>query len=233
MSAVNPSLTDMQRAMQDAFRVHWRLMMFQGVIMIILGALAVAAPVIATIAIDIYIGWLFLISGVIGLLALFSTNDIPAFLWGLITAALSVALGVLLIWRPVEGAASLTFLLTAFFFVEGVFQIATSLVYRELIPGTWGWMLASGLSDLVLVAAIVYGWPESAVWVLGLLVGFNLIISGWAIVMTSFAGREMAKPVMDSAVGRPALGERVHHSPWFHVMNAIRAGAPRPSSRCS
>jgi len=137
MSAVNPSLTDMQRAMQDAFRVHWRLMMFQGVIMIILGALAVAAPVIATIAIDIYIGWLFLISGVIGLLALFSTNDIPAFLWGLITAALSVALGVLLIWRPVEGAASLTFLLTAFFFVEGVFQIATSLVYRELIPGTW------------------------------------------------------------------------------------------------
>jgi len=63
-------------------------------------------------------------------------------------------------------------------------------------------MLASGLSDLVLVAAIVYGWPESAVWVLGLLVGFNLIISGWAIVMTSFAGREMAKPVMDSAVGR-------------------------------
>jgi len=83
MSAVNPSLTDMQRAMQDAFRVHWRLMMFQGVIMIILGALAVAAPVIATIAIDIYIGWLFLISGVIGLLALFSTNDIPAFLWGL------------------------------------------------------------------------------------------------------------------------------------------------------
>lgn len=202
MSAVNPSLTDMQRAMQDAFRVHWRLMMFQGVIMIILGALAVAAPVIATIAIDIYIGWLFLISGVIGLLALFSTNDIPAFLWGLITAALSVALGVLLIWRPVEGAASLTFLLTAFFFVEGVFQIATSLVYRELIPGTWGWMLASGLSDLVLVAAIVYGWPESAIWVLGLLVGFNLIISGWAIVMTSFAGREMAKPVMDSAVGR-------------------------------
>lgn len=202
MSAVNPSLTDMQRAMQDAFRVHWRLIMFQGVIMIILGVLAVAAPVIATIAIDIYIGWLFLISGVIGLLALFSTNDIPAFLWGLITAALSVALGVLLIWRPVEGAASLTFLLTAFFFVEGVFQIATSLVYRELIPGTWGWMLASGLSDLVLVAVIVYGWPESAVWVLGLLVGFNLIISGWAIVMTSFAGREMAKPVMDSAVGR-------------------------------
>jgi len=98
----NPSLTDMQRAVRDAFGVHWRLMMFQGVVMIILGILAVAAPVIATIAIDIYVGWLFLFSGVIGLIALFSVGDIPAFLWSLITAALSVALGVLLIWKPLE-----------------------------------------------------------------------------------------------------------------------------------
>jgi len=98
-------------------------------------------------------------------------------------------------WRPANLEASRRrgvahIFIDRILLVEGVFQIATSLVYRELIPGTWGWMLASGLSDLVLVAAIVYGWPESAVWVLGLLVGFNLIISGWAIVMTSFAGRE-------------------------------------------
>ncbi len=200
MTSVNPSLTDMQRAMRDAFGVHWRLMLFQGVVMIILGILAVAAPVIATITIDIYIGWLFLFSGVIGLIALFSAHDIPAFLWSLITAALSVVLGVLLIWKPVEGALSLTFILTAFFIVEGVFQIATSLAYRNLLPGTWGWMLASGVSDLALVAVIVLGWPASGVWVLGLLVGFNLIMSGWAIVMAGLAGREMTKTVMDSAV---------------------------------
>ena len=102
MTSDNPSLTDMQRAVKDAFGVHWRLMMFQGVVMIILGILAVAAPVIATIAIDIYVGWLFLFSGVIGLIALFSVGDIPAFLWSLITAALSVTLGVLLIWKPLE-----------------------------------------------------------------------------------------------------------------------------------
>ena len=200
MTSDNPSLTDMQRAVRDAFGVHWRLMMFQGVVMIILGILAVAAPVIATIAIDIYVGWLFLFSGVIGLIALFSVGDIPAFLWSLITAALSVALGVLLIWKPLEGALSLTFILTAFFVVEGIFQIATSLVYRELLPGTWGWMLASGVSDLALVAVIVIGWPVSGVWVLGLLVGFNLIMSGVAVVMAGFAGREMTKTVMGSTV---------------------------------
>lgn len=202
MTSTNPSLTDMQRAIRDAFGVHWRLMMFQGVVMIILGVLAVAAPVIATIAIDIYIGWLFLISGVVGLIALFSADDIPAFLWSLITAALSVALGVLLIWKPLEGALSLTFVLTAFFVVEGVFQIVTSLAYRNLLPGTWSWMLASGLSDLALVAVIVLGWPASGVWVLGVLVGFNLIMSGVAVVMAGFAGREMTKTAMGSTAAR-------------------------------
>jgi len=200
MTFNNPNLSDMQRAVRDAFGAHWRLMMFQGVVMIILGVLAVAAPVIATIAIDIYVGWLFLFSGVIGLIALFSSHHIPAFLWTLITAALSVALGVLLIWKPVEGALSLTFLLTAFFLVEGVFQIATSLVYRDSLPGTWGWMLASGVSDLLLVAIIVLGWPATGVWVLGLLVGINLFMSGWAIVMMAFAGRQATKTGTDSTL---------------------------------
>ncbi len=200
MTFNNPDLSNMQRAVRDAFGAHWRLMMFQGVVMIILGVLAVAAPVIATIAIDIYVGWLFLFSGVIGLIALFSSHHIPAFLWSLITAALSVALGILLIWKPVEGALSLTFVLTAFFLVEGVFQIATSLVYRDSLPGTWGWMLASGVSDLLLVAIIVLGWPATGVWVLGLLVGINLFMSGWAIVMMAFAGRQATKTAPDSTL---------------------------------
>ena len=200
MTFNNPNLSDMQRAVRDAFGAHWRLMMFQGVVMIILGILAVAAPVIATIAIDIYVGWLFLFSGVIGLIALFSSHHIPAFLWTLITAALSIALGILLIWKPVEGALSLTFVLTAFFLVEGVFQIATSLVYRDSLPGTWGWMLASGVSDLLLVAIIVLGWPATGVWVLGLLVGINLFMSGWAIVMMAFAGRQATKTGTDSTL---------------------------------
>ena len=196
----NPNLSEMQRAVRSAFAAHWRLLMFQGVIMIILGVLAVAAPVIASIAIDIYVGWLFLISGIIGLVALFSSHHVPAFLWSLVTAALSIAIGVLLIWKPVEGALTLTFVLTAFFLIEGVFQIATSLVYRDSLPGTWGWMLASGVSDLLLVAIIVLGWPASGIWVLGLLVGFNLLMSGWAIVMMAFAGRQVTKTTPNSTL---------------------------------
>jgi uncharacterized membrane protein HdeD (DUF308 family) len=192
MASMDPLRSIMQHAISDALKTHWRLLLFQGLVMLLLGILAFAAPVAATIAVDIFVGWLFLISGVVGLVAVFSAKDIPAFLWSLITAALSVAAGVLLIWKPVEGALTLTLLLTAFFFAEGVFQIAASIAYRHVPGGSAGWMLLSGVADLVLVVLIFAGWPVTAAWTLGVLVAINLITSGLAIVMAALAGRRLA-----------------------------------------
>ncbi len=200
MANVVSEMSDMHRGIQDTLKAHWRLLMFQGVALIVLGVLAIGAPMLATIAVDIYIGWLFLIAGIVGLVAMFSADDIAAFLWTLITAALSVALGVLLIWKPVEGTLTLTLALTAFFVAEGVFQVVTSIAYRKAMAGTWGWMLASGVCDLILVGIIIYGWPLSAAWTLGLLAGVSLLTSGWAIVMTAFAARDVVTKVAD-AVG--------------------------------
>jgi uncharacterized membrane protein HdeD (DUF308 family) len=204
MASLKSDRSNMQRAISDALGAHWRLFLFQGVVMIILGVLAVAVPVAATIAVDIYFGALLLISGIVGLVAMLSAKDIPAFLWSLITAAVSAAAGALLIWKPVEGALSLTMLLTAFFIVEGVFQIVTSVAYRDVIGSSWGWMLASGVADLALAAIILLGWPVTAIWTLGLLVGINLLSSGLAIVMTAFAGRKVAQDVL----GPTALAHR-------------------------
>jgi uncharacterized membrane protein HdeD (DUF308 family) len=198
MSSVQ-NVSEMQDALRDALRAHWRLFLFQGVVMIILGILAVAAPIMATIAVDIYVGWLFLFSGIVGLVATFSARDVPAFLWTLLTAALSMAVGVLLIWKPVEGAVSLTMVLTAFFIAEGIFQIVGSFTYRDVIPGSWGWMLVSGISDLVLAAVIIMSWPVSAAWALGLLVAINLLTSGWAIVITAIEARSVARTVAGAA----------------------------------
>jgi uncharacterized membrane protein HdeD (DUF308 family) len=193
MDAVDPSLADMQRAVSNAFGIHWRLFLFQGVVMVILGVIAVCAPVAATIAVDIYVGWLLLISGVIGLIAMVSTHHVHAFLWSLLTAALSVAIGILLILRPIQGAFSLTIVLTAFFIAEGIFQTAIAVASRHTMAGTWVWMLLSGISDLALAAIIIFGWPGTAVWALGLLVGVNLVTSGWAIAMAALAGRSTAR----------------------------------------
>ena len=193
MSPANPTLSDMQHAVRDTVRLHWQLFLTQGVIMVILGVLAVVWPQISTIAVDVYIGWLFLLSGVVGLASMFLAQNVQAFLWMLLTAALSSFVGIRLLWHPIEGAVSLTLVLIAFFIVEGVFQIVASLSYREVFPNSWGWMLASGIADLILAALIIKGWPSTAAWALGLIVGINLITSGAAIIMVALAGRTLVK----------------------------------------
>jgi uncharacterized membrane protein HdeD (DUF308 family) len=192
-------VSEMQDALKDALKTHWKLFLFQGVVMVILGVLAVVWPAVATLAVDIYIGWLFLISGTVGLVAMFSARDVPAFFWTLLTAALAMAVGVLLIWKPAAGVESLTIVLTAFFIAEGVFQIAGSFAYRDAMPGSWGWMLASGISDLILAGLFIVYWPVSAAWALGLLVGVNLITSGVAIVVTAIEARNLVQTVVRAA----------------------------------
>ena len=195
MSISNPTLKDAERAMNETIRAYWVMFLVQGVIMIVLGALAIIWPQISTVAVDIYVGWMFLLSGVVGLVIMFLAPSVSAFLWSLLTAALSLFVGVLLLWHPVEGAVSLTLVLVAFFIVEGIFQIAGAIRYRDAFPDAWGWMLISGIADLILAALIISGWPGSANWALGLIVGVNLITSGLAITMVALAGRSVVKTV--------------------------------------
>jgi len=182
---------------QGSLAAHWRLFMAQGLIMVILGVLALAAPVFATIAVDIYIGWLFLFSGVLGLIAIFSARHPTRFRWGMVTAVLSLVLGVILLWKPAQGAISLTMLLTAFFIAEGLYQATASVAYRDSMGSKWGWMLVSGIADLVLAAIILWSWPMSVGWALGIIAGVNLITSGWAIAMAALAGHEIASAAAD------------------------------------
>ena len=185
--------------LNETMRSYWILFLIQGVIMIILGALAIIWPQISTIAIDIYVGWVLLLSGLVGLATIFIAPDAPAFLWGLLTAALCLFAGVLLLWHPVEGAISLTLVLLAFFLVEGIFQIAAAIRDRDAFPDSWGWMLMSGIADLILAALIISGWPGTASWALGLIVGVNLITSGLAITMVAIAGRNMVRALETAA----------------------------------
>jgi uncharacterized membrane protein HdeD (DUF308 family) len=199
MASTNPNINDMQRAVKDTVHLHWQIFLTQGVIMVVLGILAVVWPQISTIAVDVYVGWLFLLSGVVGLVSMFLAQNVQAFLWSLLTAALSLFVGVLLLWHPTEGAVSLTLVLIALFIVEGIFQIAASLSYRDVFPDSWGWMLASGIVDLILAALIIKGWPSTASWALGLIVGINLFSSGLAVIMVALAGKTLVQTVAKAA----------------------------------
>ena len=195
MTYSNSIPDEMRRGIEETMQTHWALFLAQGVIMMILGVLAMIWPQISTVAIDIYIGWMFLLSGIMGLATIFLAPSVSAFLWSLLTAALSLGVGVLLLWHPVEGTVTLTLALIAFFIAEGIFQIAAAVRYRDAFPDSWGWMVTSGIADLILAGLLISGWPGTAVWALGLIAGVNLMTSGLAITMAALAGRSLVKGV--------------------------------------
>jgi uncharacterized membrane protein HdeD (DUF308 family) len=192
MSTNQPDLAKFQRTVANTLHQHWVLFLVEGVVLVVLGATAVVLPPLATIAAIIIIGWLFLVSGVVGLATTYWMRHAPGFWWSLISAVLGIVVGVLLLARPVIGAYSLTLVLIAFFIIEGVASIMFALDHRRDLSGKWGWMLVSGIVDLVLAAMIFGGLPSTAAWAIGLLVGINMILGGAALIAMALHARNAA-----------------------------------------
>jgi uncharacterized membrane protein HdeD (DUF308 family) len=182
MSTSPVDVGGLQSALSQAVRSHWKLFLIEGIILVILGLLAIVVPPLATIAVAIFIGWLFLISGVAGLITTFGARHAPGFWWSLLSAVLGIAAGVVLLGWPISGAISLTLLLIAFFIIEGVLSIMYALEHKRELTGQWGWILVSGIIDLVLAAMIFGGLPGTAAWALGLLVGINMLFGGASMI---------------------------------------------------
>jgi len=113
----------------------------------------------------------------------------PGFWWSLFSAIIAIAAGIILLTSPVSGALSLTFVLIAFFVIEGILTIMYAIEHRNQLSGRWGWMLASGIVDLILAGIIFAGLPGTAAWALGLLVGINMLFGGSALVAMAMHAR--------------------------------------------
>jgi uncharacterized membrane protein HdeD (DUF308 family) len=189
MNQTDPTV---RAAVANALHEHWVLFLVEGVVLLVLGAVAIVIPPFATLAVTIIFGWLILFSGVVGLVTTFYMRHAPGFWWSLISAALAILVGGMLLARPITGALSLTLVLVAFFIIEGIATIMYALDHKRELSGQWGWMLASGIVDLFLSAMIFAGLPSSAAWAIGLLVGINMIFGGTALVAMALHARNAA-----------------------------------------
>lgn len=167
---------------------HWKWFLFQGLLMVVLGGLSIAMPIAATIAAEIITGWLFLVAGAGRLAWSIKARALPGFLLSLLSSLLTIAVGVVLLAFPARGVLTLTMVLIAFFLVQGIATIAVAFSQREHLP-SWGWTALSGAVDLVLAYLIWSGWPSTAAWAMGMLVGINLVFFGLPLVMTALAAR--------------------------------------------
>jgi uncharacterized membrane protein HdeD (DUF308 family) len=187
-----PTNDEFRRGVASAIHAHWGLFLFEGILLVLLGAAAIIVPVVATLAFTLVIGWLFLISGGVGLVTTFWMRNAPGFWWSLLSAVIALAAGIILLRWPISGTVSLTLVLIAFFVVEGIATLMYAFEHRAQLSGRWGWMLTSGIVDLILAGIIFAGLPASATWALGLLVGINMLFGGIAMIGMALAARNPA-----------------------------------------
>jgi uncharacterized membrane protein HdeD (DUF308 family) len=180
---------------------HWILFLIEGVVLVLLGLLAIAVPSIASVNVTIVLGWLFVVSGAIGLATTYWARQAPGFWWSLISALLAIFVGVVLIankpealyggmegW-PFAEVGPLRLILALFFLVEGVASIMFAFEHRRQVSGRWAWMLASGIVDVVLASVIIFDLPGTSAWTMGLLVGINMILGGFALIAMGLHAR--------------------------------------------
>ena len=183
-------ISKLQSEMNAAVREHWKAFLIEGIVLVILGLAAMILPPLASLAVTIFLGWMFLISGIAGLALTFWARQMPGFWWSLISAALAVAAGIILLLQPVQGTLTLTIVVGAYFLAEGVATIMYALEHRRELSERWSWLLIAGIMDLLIAFVIIAGLPGSALWAVGLLVGINLLFGGASLIGMALAARK-------------------------------------------
>jgi uncharacterized membrane protein HdeD (DUF308 family) len=189
MSSIETGPEQTGDVLLGSIRRHWVLFLIEGLMLIAFGAIAIIVPGAAALAVTVLLGWLFLLSGILGLVTTIWMRQLPGFWWALLSAVLAIATGAALLWWPFGGVLSLTLGLAIFFLIEGAVSIMYALDHRREFSGRWGWMLVSGVVDIVLALLILVGFPGTATWALGLLVGINMLMGGIALVAMALHAR--------------------------------------------
>lgn len=169
----------------EGIRRSWGWLLALGIAYVIMGLVIAGSPMAATIAVDILIGFVLIIGGVISIIGAFFTGDWRRFLLVLLSGILYLVVGVLLLKNPMAGVLTLTLLLAAFLLVEGFFKIIHAFQMKP--APNWVWLLVSGVASVILGVMIWGQFPQSGAFIIGLLVGIYFLINGITMVMFSFA----------------------------------------------
>lgn len=169
----------------QALKQNWWWLLIIGIVYVIAGFVAVGHPVMSTYAVELVIGVVLIVGGIISVIGSFFMGDWKRFLLILVSGILYIIVGYILLRHPLEGVLTLTLFLGAFLFVEGVFKIINALQMKP--APNWGWLLISGIASLILGILIYAEFPSSSTYIIGLLVGIYFLLNGFSMMMISFA----------------------------------------------
>ncbi len=175
----------MQRFLHD----HWKFYAFQGGLLCVVGILALVVPLAATLASTIFFGWLMLLGGAVGLLSAIRARNAPGFWSHILLAALSVLLGGVILWNPMAGAVTLTWVLALYFLLVGIASFSIAGAVRDS-TSRHVLLIASGVLNVALALMIVLGLPGTAVWAIGVFLGISFLSSGVGLLMSALDARK-------------------------------------------
>ena len=175
---VNEASAVLREAVRDTIRKRSLLFLIQGGVMVAAGVLALIFPAFMSVGLLALLGWLLILSGIVQVISLFGATQVPFFWLQLVTVTLEILVGYLLVSSPAAGLVAVTFLMLVLFLVGGITRVVFALMIRPMQD--WLWMLASGLIAIVCALVLFANLPEAATWLLGVLLGIELIAIGGA-----------------------------------------------------
>ncbi len=156
---------------------NWGWFLAFGIVLLLLGIAAVARSVSATVVSMVFFGWVLVFAGIIQFVDAFMVGRWAGFFLHLLLAILYGVVGILMLIKPVISAEAATFVMSLFFILGGLYQFIAS-VWTH-VPG-WGWQAFDGAIATIMGFLVLVQWPVSGLWVIGLFVGIDLILYGWA-----------------------------------------------------
>ena len=180
-------------AMLDGTKKNASFAVMSGVVLIIMGTLALLSPLVAGLSITIFVGVLLTIGGIVRCILAFDAGAFGRRILTFVGGILMTIAGLYMMSQPVAGLASITLILVAYLVVAGLLEVVAAFQIRP--AEGWGWELFNGIVTLLLGLMLWRQFPLSGAWAVGILFGIKMIFNGWALV---FIGR-MAKRAARSA----------------------------------
>ena len=169
----------------------WRELEIGGVVIALLGVLAILFPFVTGVSLSILLGALLVLGALVHVAHAFRAPGWKGFVGQVLLAIVYAFAGISLLANPVLGLATLTLLLITYLVVSGIVETAVGLRVRD--QPAWGWIVLSGVLSIVLGVLLWLGFPSTAAWALGLVVGINLLSTGISMFMLGRGVHKRAK----------------------------------------
>ena len=176
---------------------RWTIPLVIGILLILAGIFALGASVLTSLVTVLYVGILLVIVGLLEIISAFRVRHTGGFLVYLLAGLLAVVVGALFLYRPLISLASVTLMIAGYLFASGLFRGLVALIERY---PRWGWDLAYAAVALALGGYVAASWPLSSLWVVGTVVGVEILVRGIALVAASWMLRDIEHPHLPAPI---------------------------------